>query len=109
MTQASTTRLTIQIRLEPGCLGPDGKQHIDTFCAVANRILAAIEPRRVHWVLLPRHDKQLAEQAYFLDGRPLSETQATLLLQRMGVALAPLLEQSDAVLSQLIERYQKNR
>ncbi len=59
--------------------------------------------------LLPRHDKQLAEQAYFLDGRPLSETQATLLLQRMGLALDPLLEQSDAVLSQLIERYQKNR
>ena len=109
MTQASTTILTIQIRLEPGCLGPDGKQHIDTFCAAANRILAAIEPRRVHWVLLPRHDKQLAEQAYFLDGRPLSETQATLLLQRMGVALDPLLEQSDAVLSQLIERYLKSR
>ena len=106
MTQASTTRLTIQIRLEPGCLGPDGKQHIDTFCAAANRILAAIEPRRVHWVLLPRHDKQLAEQAYF---RPLSETQATLLLQRMGLTLDPLLEQSDAVLNQLIERYQKNR
>ena len=109
MTQASTTRLTIQIRLEPGCLGPDGKQHIDTFCAADNRILAAIEPRRVHWVLLPRHDKQLAEQASFLDGRPLSETQATLLLQRMGLTLDPLLEQSDAVLSQLIERYQKNR
>ena len=29
--------------------------------------------------------------------------------QRMGLALDPLLEQSDAVLSQLIERYQKNR
>ena len=63
----------------------------------------------MHWVLLPRHDKQLAEQAYFLDGRPLSETQATLLLQRMGLTLDPLLEQSDDVLSQLIERYQKNR
>ncbi|MDX7763734.1 hypothetical protein SJS80_17705 [Aeromonas caviae] len=109
MIQASTTRLTIQIRLEPGCLGPDGKQHIDTFCAAANRILAAIEPRRVHWVLLPRHDKQLPEQEFLIEGRKLSEAQASLLLQRLGLALDPLLEQSDAVLSQLIERYQKNR
>ena len=33
----------------------------------------------------------------------------SLLLQRMGASLAPLLEQSDAVLSQLIERYLKSR
>ena len=47
MTQPTTTRLTIQIRIEPGCLGPDGKQHIDTFCTAASRVFAAIEPKRV--------------------------------------------------------------
>jgi len=34
-TNAPPKRLTIQIRIEPGCLGPDGKAHIDTFCAAA--------------------------------------------------------------------------
>lgn len=109
MTQPTTTRLTIQIRIEPGCLGPDGKLHIDTFCTAASRVFAAIEPGRISWVLLPRHDKQLPEQEFLIEGRKLSEAQAGLLLQRMGASLAPLLEQSDAVLSQLIERYLKSR
>ncbi|WP_454010219.1 hypothetical protein [Aeromonas sp. Marseille-Q7275] len=108
-TSAPPKRVTIQIRIEPGCLGPDGKRHIDTFCTAASRIFAAIEPERVNWVLLPRHDKQLPEQAYFIDGRTLSEAQAGLLLQRMGLTLATLQEHSDAVLAQLVERYLKSR
>ena len=108
-TSAPPKRLTIQIRIEPGCLGPDGKAHIDTFCAAASRIFAAIEPERVSWVLLPRHVKLLPEQAYFIDGRTLSEAQANLLLQRMGLTLTTLQEHSDAVLAQLVERYLKSR
>ncbi|MDM5060068.1 MULTISPECIES: hypothetical protein [Aeromonas] len=107
-TSAPPKRLTIQIRIEPGCLGPDGKRHIDTFCAAAGRIFAAIEPERVSWVLLPRHDKQLPEQEFFIEGRKLSEEQASLLLQRMGLTLVTLQEHSDAVLAQLVERYLKS-
>ncbi|MCS3459816.1 hypothetical protein [Aeromonas sp. BIGb0445] len=109
MTQTTVTakRLTIQIRLEPGCLGPDGKSHIETFCAAATRIFAAIEPERVHWVLLPRHDKQLPEQTFFLGDRKLSEEQAAQLMGRMGLDLATLQEHSDAMLALLVERYFK--
>lgn len=106
-TTGSATKLTIQIRVEPGCLGPDGKSHIDTFCVAASRIFAAIEPERVSWVLIPRHDKQLPEQECFIEGRKLSEDQASLLLQRMGLTLAALQERSDALLAQLMERYFK--
>ena len=105
MTQTTAKRLTIQIRIEPGCLGPDGKRHVDTFCTAAGRIFAAIEPERVSWVLLPRHDKQLPEQEFFIEGRKLSEAQASLLLQRMGLTLSTLQERSDAMLAQLVERY----
>ncbi len=74
-TNAPPKRLTIQIRIEPGCLGPDGKAHIDTFCAAANRILRRHRtPSGCSWVLLPRHDKQLPEQAYFIDGRTLERS-----------------------------------
>lgn len=109
MTQTSPTakRLTIQIRIEPGCLGPDGKVHIDTFCTAAGRVFAALEPERLSWVLLPRHDKQLPEQEFLFEGRKLSEAQASLLLQRMGLTLATLQERSDAMLAQLVERYFK--
>lgn len=106
-TLVSAKRLTIQIRIEPGCLGPDGKAHIDTFCTAASRIFAAIEPERVQWLLLPRHDKQLPEQEFFIEGRKLTEVQASLLLAHMGLTLAALQERSDAMLAQLVERYFK--
>ena len=42
-TQTPTEKkLTIQIRVEPGCLGPDGKEHIETFCVAAAKIFAAL-------------------------------------------------------------------
>lgn len=55
MTTQPTTekKLTIQIRVEPGCLGPDGKAHIETFCAAAARIFAAVEPELVNWTCCP--------------------------------------------------------
>ncbi len=66
MTTQPTTekKLTIQIRVEPGCLGPDGKAHIETFCTAAAKIFAAVEPELVNWTLLPRYDKQLPEQEF---------------------------------------------
>ena len=106
-TAGTSKRLSIQIRIEPGCLGPDGKSHIDTFCTAASRIFAAIEPERIGWVLIPRHDKQLPEQEFFIEGRKLSEEQASLLLQRMGLSLDSLLARGDALLAQLVERYFK--
>ncbi|HHQ4480696.1 TPA: hypothetical protein ACSP1H_001176 [Aeromonas veronii] len=50
MTTPIEKKLTIQIRVEPGCLGPDGKEHIETFCAAAAKIFAAVEPELVSWV-----------------------------------------------------------
>ena len=106
-TQPTEKKLTIQIRVEPGCLGPDGKAHIETFCAAAARIFAAVEPELVNWTLLPRYDKQLPEQEFFIDGRKLSEEQASLFLRRLGRELGEVQDKLDSVLAQLVERYFK--
>ncbi|MGL4932621.1 MAG: hypothetical protein ACRC4P_04685 [Aeromonas sp.] len=102
-----TSKLTIQIRIEPGCLGPDGRDHIDTFCVAAAKIVAAIEPDLISWALIPRHNKQLPEQAFFIIGRTLTEEQASLWLRRVGLELGELQERLDSVLAQLVERYFK--
>ncbi|WP_429143603.1 hypothetical protein [Aeromonas hydrophila] len=109
MTTQPTTekKLTIQIRVEPGCLGPDGKEHIETFCTAAAKIFAAVEPELVNWTLLPRYDKQLPEQEFFIDGRKLTEEQASLFLRRLGRELGEVQETLDSVLAQLVERYFK--
>ena len=102
-----TKKLTIQIRVEPGCLGPDGKEHIETFCVAAAMIFEAVEPELVSWVLIPRYDKQLPEQEFFLNDLKLSEEQASLFLRRFGRELGEVQDQLDSVLAQLVERYFK--
>ena len=98
MTTPIEKKLTIQIRVEPGCLGPDGKEHIETFCAA---------PELVSWVLIPRYDKQLPEQEFFIEGRKLTEEQAILFLRRFGRELGEVQDRLDSVLAQLVERYFK--
>ncbi|ENC6419586.1 MULTISPECIES: hypothetical protein [Aeromonas] len=107
MTTPIEKKLTIQIRVEPGCLGPDGKEHIETFCAAAAKIFAAVEPELVSWVLIPRYDKQLPEQEFFLNDLKLSEEQASLFLRRFGRELGEVQDRLDSVLAQLVERYFK--
>ena len=102
-----TKKLTIQIRVEPGCLGPDGKEHIETFCVAAAKIFEAVEPELVNWTLLPRYDKQLPEQEFFIEGRKLSEEQASLFLRRFGRELGEVQDRLESVLAQLVERYFK--
>ncbi|WP_429059870.1 hypothetical protein [Aeromonas veronii] len=102
-----TKKLTIRIRVEPGCLGPDGKEHIETFCVAAAKIFEAVEPELVSWVLIPRYDKKLPEQEFFLNDLKLSEEQASLFLRRFGRELGEVQDQLDSVLAQLVERYFK--
>ena len=102
-----TKKLTIQIRVEPGCLGPDGKEHIETFCVAAAKIFEAVEPELVSWVLIPRYDKKLPAQEFFLNDLKLSEEQASLFLRRFGRELGEVQDQLDSVLAQLVERYFK--
>ncbi len=61
----------------------------------------------MNWTLLPRYDKQLPEQEFFIDGRKLTEEQASLFLRRLGRELGEVQETLDSVLAQLVERYFK--
>ena len=61
----------------------------------------------MNWTLLPRYDKQLPEQEFFIDGRKLSEEQASLFLRRLGRELGEVQDKLDSVLAQLVERYFK--
>ena len=102
---ADADKITIVLRIEPSCLGPDGRSHIDTFCLAAAAVFEAFEPDLINWVLLPRHDKQLPEQSFFIAGRTLSERQARLLLRRVARDPDALQERVDSLVVGLIERY----
>lgn len=70
-------KITVIFRIEPGCLGPKGPEHVDKFCDSANNKLATLHPEFVNWQVVPRHDKTLPELDYALRQRPLSREHAS--------------------------------
>lgn len=69
-------RLIVIFRIEPGCLGPDGADHIEDFCEFARDKIQSQNQEILHWVLIPRYDKSLPELEYQIASKKLTETQA---------------------------------
>ncbi len=86
-------KLTILYRIEPGCLGPDGDQHVDQFCTLANKQVAdnsALLNHIVTWVIEPRWDKTLPEMQFKLIRKTISHDQAATYLKTIGHELDSL-------------------
>lgn len=69
-------KLTILFRVESGCLGPQGATHIEEFCRLAQQEFASVDADFIHWEIIPRHDKSLAEMQYQVSNKKLSHDQA---------------------------------
>lgn len=69
-------KLTVVCRVESGCLGPEGKDHVKDFCVFAQKHVETIDSDFVHWVLVPRVDKTLAEMQYKIGDKNLTHDKA---------------------------------
>ncbi|MGX9463184.1 hypothetical protein ACWXWU_18390 [Shewanella sp. A14] len=98
-------KLVILCRLEPGCLGPDGVDHIDTFCQISERALANLNADVCHWFIAPRFDKSLVEMQYSLAGKVLSRDKAVKFIGSFEQDLDLIEERFENKLTQLINQY----
>jgi len=98
-------KLVVLCRLEPGCLGPDGIDHIDAFCKVAERALVNFNADICHWCLAPRLDKSLIEIQYSLAGKVLSRDKAIKFISSFEQDLDVIEERFEDKLTQLINQY----
>ena len=64
-------KLTVVYRVEPGCLGPTGRDNIEAFCDYANKELAPTDSGFVNWEIMPRYDKSLPEMQYLIANKKL--------------------------------------
>ena len=71
-----TLHIMVLYRVEPGCLGPDGKFFIEDFCAYANEAFENVQREHIDWLFVPRHDKSLPEIQYQYRDRNLSRKMA---------------------------------
>ncbi|MDO6776202.1 MULTISPECIES: hypothetical protein [unclassified Shewanella] len=99
------SKLIVLYRLEPGCLGPDGMEHIQIFCDLAQQMLASLDTATCQWFLEPRYNKQLDEMAYCLANNMLSREQATKFMVRFGDDLEQAQEAFEDKLTLLINQY----
>lgn len=77
-------KLTVIFRVEAGCLGPDGADHVEGYCAYAEREMATVDAGFVRWSIVPRHDKAAPEWEYRVGHKRLSHDQAARYLEVFG-------------------------
>jgi hypothetical protein len=98
-------KLMVVFRVEPGCLGPEGKNHVGEFCRSAQKELDTIDSDFVHWELVPRHDKSLPEMQYQINHRDLSHDKAARYLEVFNKSLDEFEGHFHDKLAQLIDEY----
>ncbi|RDH82701.1 MAG: hypothetical protein DIZ80_10500 [endosymbiont of Galathealinum brachiosum] len=69
-------KLEVFFRVESGCLGPQGEEHVNDFCTSAQKEVDVIDADFVHWNIIPRHDKKLPEMEYKLNNKKLTHDKA---------------------------------
>lgn len=74
-------KLEVFFRVEAGCLGPQGEEHVVEFCESAQKAVDAIDADFVHWNIMPRDDKSLPEMEYKLNSKKLTHDKAAKYLE----------------------------
>jgi len=105
MQLADDKKIRLMYRVEPGCLGPQGADHIEDFCRYANKHIKS--PYYAQFLFLPRFDKQKDERQYSVKNRNLSRVQAKVYLNHFDIDIDTFEEQLDELLTKAIDLYFK--
>ncbi len=97
-------KMTVLFRIEPGCLGPDGKDHVEGFCTFAKKEVRSLHGDFVRWVITPRYDKSLPETEYKTNNKRLNHDKAAQYLLVFGQDLDDFEEHFQDKLSELIDQ-----
>lgn len=98
-------KLMVVCRIEPGCLGPDGKAHIQAFCDFAQAQVESIDADFVHWELVPRNDKSLPEMQYKIRNKKLTHDKAAKYLELFKKDLDEFEGHLHEKISHLVDEY----
>jgi len=80
-------KLSVTYRIEAGCLGPEGLNHITDFCKFAQTEFQTLNLEYIAWTIVHREDKTLPEVEYQVFGKMINDTQAEKYLMVFGLSL----------------------
>lgn len=98
-------KLKVTYRVEPGCLGPEGDEHIRRFCKFAEKGVADLDADFIHWQIAPRFNKGIAEMRYTVDRKQLSHDMADQYLAVFSKSLDEFENHLQDRLALLIDQY----
>lgn len=98
-------KLTVTYRVEPGCLGPEGANHIRQFCKFAEKDVTDLDADFIHWKIVPRFNKTISEMRYTVDRKQLTHDKADKYLSVFGKNLDEFEGHLQDRLAVLIDRY----
>ena len=99
-------KLTVIFRVEPGSLGPNGPTQAQAFCLQAESQFSLMDADFIHWQIIPRFDKSLAELEYAVGNKRLSREQAQQYLKVFGQDLHEVEDHLISEISRLIGLHQ---
>ncbi len=100
-------KLTIVFRVEPGCLGPDGGEHVEEFCNSAKIDFEYADSDYIYWEIIPRHDKSLPEMQFKVGNKILTHEKAVKYLGMFDKNLDELEEYFHENIAILIGNYMR--
>ncbi|WP_100657700.1 hypothetical protein [Alteromonas flava] len=98
-------KLTVLFRVEPGCLGPQGADHVEDFCVYVRTQLKTFESGIVRWVIKPRYDKSLPEIEYSLQQQPADELAVKAFFAEVGKSMQDFEEALEEKLAESVEEF----
>lgn len=98
-------KITIVVRVESGCLGPDGNALVEEFCSAAHLEFKPIDSDFINWEVVPRFDKSLPEIGYKIVNKILTYDQAAKYLELFNKNLNEFEERVNEKLAVLIEQH----
>ncbi|UAA40829.1 hypothetical protein KIH87_14700 [Paraneptunicella aestuarii] len=98
-------KLNVLFRVEPGCLGPNGIEHIEAFCKFAKKDIANLDSGYIRWVITPRYDKSLPEMEYKVRNKILTQERASKYLAMLDKSLDEFEEHLQERLAELIDQF----
>ena len=106
-TVPNDKKLTILYRIEPGCLGPDGKARIEEFCRFSEEKMRDLDSWFLNWDIQPRNDKALPEVQFQLLGKKISYQQASTYMELFDKNIELFSEDVDDEMANFIELFLK--
>jgi hypothetical protein len=72
----NSQKLVVTYRVESGCLGPNGIDHVVAFCKFAHKSIQSLDAEYITWDIVARLDKNLPEMQFGVGGKALTHVQA---------------------------------